>query len=58
MAEIQGVDAVIIATAHREQGDAPGAFTGKLKPKGSLIDVKSMLDLVKVREWGGDFWRL
>jgi len=34
------------------------AFTEKLKPKGSLIDVKSVLAPVKVGEWGGDFGRL
>ena len=59
MDEITCVDAVIIATAHREYKAMPlESFTEKLNPKGSLIDVKSMLDLVAVGEWGGDFWRL
>lgn len=59
MYEIDAVDAVVIATAHREYKAMPlEAFTEKLNPKGSLIDVKSVLDLVAVGEWGGDFWRL
>ena len=59
MAEIKAVDAVIIATAHREYKAMPLAvFTKKLKPKGSLIDVKSVLAPAEVAGWGGDFWRL
>ncbi|BCS95586.1 UDP-N-acetyl-D-galactosamine dehydrogenase [Desulfoluna limicola] len=59
MDEIESVDAIVIATAHREYKAMPlAAFTKKLKPKGSLIDVKSVLDPVEVEEWGGDFWRL
>lgn len=57
--EIQDVDAVVIATAHREYKAMPlEAFTDKIKTNGSLIDVKSVLDPDEMRDWGGDFWRL
>jgi len=59
MDEIKSVDAIIIATAHREYKAMPlEAFTSRIKLNGSLIDVKSVLDLVEVEGWGGDFWRL
>lgn len=57
--EIENVDAVVIATAHRVYKTMPiESFTGKIKGNGSLIDVKSVIDSVGVRAWGGDFWRL
>ncbi|SCY10827.1 nucleotide sugar dehydrogenase [Desulfoluna spongiiphila] len=57
--DIQAVDAVVIATAHREYKEMPlDAFTEKIKANGSLIDVKSVLDPDEMKAWGGDFWRL
>jgi UDP-N-acetyl-D-galactosamine dehydrogenase len=57
--DIQDVDAIVIATAHREYKSMPlEAFTQKLNPKGSLIDVKSILDPGEAERCGIDFWRL
>ncbi len=57
--EIKDVNAVIIATAHREYKAMPlEAFTMKLKPKGSIIDVKSVIDTDEAQTCGVDLWRL
>lgn len=57
--EIGKVDAVVIATAHREYKEMPlEAFTSKIKENGALIDVKSVVDVDEVARWKGDFWRL
>ena len=57
--DIQPVDAVVIATAHRQYKELPlKAFTDKLKEKGSLIDVKSIIDKGDAEAHGIDLWRL
>ena len=57
--EIVDVDAVIIATAHKAYREMPlEAFTEKLNSSGSLIDVKSMLNVEEANQSGYDFWRL
>jgi UDP-N-acetyl-D-mannosaminuronate dehydrogenase len=45
--------AIVIVTAHREYKAMPlEMFTDKWKPKGPLIDVKSVLVPVEVVGWG------
>jgi len=57
--KIKNVDAIVIAAAHGEYKKMPlSAFTDKLKPKGSLIDVKSIMNPATVKASGFDFWRL
>ncbi|WP_300668850.1 nucleotide sugar dehydrogenase [Desulfoluna sp.] len=56
---ITQVDAIVIATAHKEYKALPlKLLAKKLKPKGILIDVKSILDPEEVKQLGLDFWRL
>lgn len=56
---INDVDAIVIATAHREYKNMTlSEFTSKLKPKGSLIDVKSIINPAEAAACGVDHWRL
>ena len=57
--DLQDLGALIIAVPHRwYKEQALDSFTGKLNPKGCLIDVKSMLDIDEVKQDGVKFWRL
>ncbi len=58
-AEMKELGALILAVPHREYLALPVTdFTGMLISGGCLIDVKSALDAVEVRETGAGFWRL
>lgn len=57
--DISHVDAVIIATAHKEyKAMALESFTGKMNSSGSIIDVKSILDPESASNCGHEYWRL
>ena len=57
--EIEKVDAVVIAAAHRQYKDIPlKQITDKIKENGSLIDVKGVVAVNEIKAWGGDWWRL
>ncbi len=51
--DIKNLDAVIIATAHKDYKEMPiSSFTEKLNENGALIDVKSILDPKEASETG------
>jgi len=57
--ELRDLGALIIAVAHREYREMDvDAFVSRLAPGGCLLDVKSVLDPVRVKEAGVNFWRL
>lgn len=57
--DLKDLGALIIAVSHAWYKKQPlTAITGKLDPKGCLIDVKSMLDTNKVNQTNIPFWRL
>ncbi len=52
-------DALVVAVAHKQFRALPIArLTAKLKPGGSVIDIKSVLDPAAVQATGYRFWRL
>jgi UDP-N-acetyl-D-glucosamine/UDP-N-acetyl-D-galactosamine dehydrogenase len=52
-------DAIVLAVAHRSLLETPFAeYLEKVIPGGCLIDVKSQLDAVMVRDAGLNLWRL
>lgn len=57
--DLTDLGALIVAVPHDWYREQPmEAFTGKLLPKGCLVDVKSMLDINRVEKTGVRFWRL
>jgi UDP-N-acetyl-D-galactosamine dehydrogenase len=59
LAEMKELGALILAVPHRQYlARELTDFTGMLASGGCLVDVKSALDLDKVRETGINFWRL
>ncbi len=57
--DLKDLGALILAVPHAWYKDQPlDALTGKLNPKGCLIDVKSILDVDEVEKNGVRFWRL
>jgi UDP-N-acetyl-D-galactosamine dehydrogenase len=53
------LDALILATAHREYKELPiEKLLENLDDKGTIIDVKSILDPDLIKENGYDIWRL
>jgi UDP-N-acetyl-D-galactosamine dehydrogenase len=53
------LDALILATAHKQYKELPiETLLGKLNPKGTIIDVKSILAPAPIKENGYDIWRL
>ncbi len=59
LSEMTGLDAMIIAVGHQAYRSIPlDDFIGRLNPDGCIVDVKSILDPVAVRQSGVRFWRL
>ena len=59
MTEMKELGALILAVPHREYlARSVTDFTAMLAPGGCLVDVKSALDMEKVKETGVGFWRL
>ncbi len=57
--DITGIDAMIIAVAHRFYRELPSAtYIERLSPGGCVLDVKSILDPDAFRNAGIHFWRL
>jgi UDP-N-acetyl-D-galactosamine dehydrogenase len=57
--DLQDLGALIFAVPHKELlGKSVASLAGKLTPKGSLIDVKSVLDVEEVKKYDINFWRL
>jgi len=57
--DLQDLGALIFAVPHEELLAKSVAFlAGTLAPKGSLIDVKSVLDIEEVKKHDINFWRL
>ena len=57
--DLKNLGALILAVPHAWYKDQPlDDLTGKLNPKGCLIDVKSILDVDEVEKNGVTFWRL
>jgi UDP-N-acetyl-D-glucosamine/UDP-N-acetyl-D-galactosamine dehydrogenase len=57
LAQVDGVDALILAVPHREFLRDTTALLAKLKPLGVLIDVKSAIDPATVPK-GVTYWSL
>jgi len=57
--DIKDLDALIIAVPHNQYKNiSVPEFVAKLKPKGWLVDVKSILDKEKVEQLQVNFWRI
>jgi len=57
--DLQDLDAIIIATAHRQyKSMTPSAFKEKLKPHGLVFDVKGILDRGQCADIQLPLWRL
>lgn len=57
--DLNELDAVVLATAHRQYKELPiDEYRGKMKEGGMLFDVKGVIDRDAAAEAGVDLWRL
>ncbi|MDR0736262.1 MAG: nucleotide sugar dehydrogenase [Zoogloeaceae bacterium] len=55
----EAADALVVAVAHRDYLEMPLAdITGRLRPGGVFVDVKSIFEPAAIRAAGHDLWRL
>lgn len=59
LSDVAEIDAIIIATAHRQYKEVlPAEYKAKLTAKGVVFDVKGIVDRAGANAIGLDLWRL